>query len=81
MTDEKNPLLERLTFPRRATEEKYPWSEWLDGHVWRLVPGEDFDVEMESFRSAAYMAAARKKVRVKTHIPKKKDCIFIQKKK
>lgn len=81
MTDEQKPLVERLTFPRRCTEEKYPWSEWLDGHVWRLVPGEDFDVEMESFRSATYMAAARKKVSVKTHIPKKKDCIFIQKKK
>ena len=51
------------------------------GIIFHAISNEDFDVEMESFRSAAYMAAARKKVHVKTHIPKKKDCIFIQKKK
>jgi hypothetical protein len=75
---EERPLIERLTFPRRVTEEKYPWEQWLDGHVWKLSQGEDFDVDLESFRSAIYMAASRKGIRVKTHIPKQRDCIYVQ---
>ena len=32
---------------------KYPWEEWLDGRVWELTAGKDFDVTIESFRSTA----------------------------
>lgn len=74
-------LRDGLTFPKRITEEKYPWNEWFDGGVWCLKEGEDFKVDLLSFRSCIYMAAARHKVKVKTHIPKQKDCIYLQKKK
>ena len=85
MSDEKKEVKHRsiiresLTWPKKVTEEKYPWKEWFDGHVWRLKQGEDFEVDMRSFRAAIYMAADRYEYKVKTHIPRKKDCIFIQK--
>jgi hypothetical protein len=72
-------LRDGLTFPKKVTEEKYPYAEWFDGGIWKLSPGEDFNVDLMSFRSCLYMAAKRRKITVKTHIPKHKDCIFIQK--
>jgi|APGre2960657373_1045057.scaffolds.fasta_scaffold39931_4 hypothetical protein len=75
----KPRLRDIITWPRRATEEKYPWGEWLDGSVWRLKQYEDFHVSVESMRSAIYMAAYRKGVKVKTHIPKAHDGIYVQK--
>jgi len=72
-------MRDSLVFPKRATEEKYPWAEWFDGGVWCLKVGEDFHVDLNSFRSCVYMASKRHKVKVKTHIPKQKDCIYLQK--
>lgn len=73
-------ILDGLKFPPRSAEEKYPWKKWFDGSVWVLKQGEDFDVDIESMRSAVYMAASRYKIKVRTHVPKQRTSIYIQKK-
>jgi hypothetical protein len=35
----------------------YPWSEWLDGSIWRATQGEDFHVSVTSFQREVYTAA------------------------
>jgi hypothetical protein len=72
-------ILGELRFPPRANEEKYPWKKWFDGSVWLIKQDEDFDVDIESMRSAVYMAAARHKLKVRTHVPKPRNSIYIQK--
>lgn len=50
---------------------KYPWADWLDGRVWELTAGKDFDVTVESFRSTAIGKArdlgGKLRTRVVTH--------------
>lgn len=76
---EESPLHESLVWPKKITEEKYPWNDWFNGNVWKLKPGEDFVVDLRSFRSAIYMAAKRYGYRVKTHVTRKQDLVYIQK--
>ena len=44
----------------------YPWDDWLSGEVWKLKRGVDFTVEPRSLVSAAYHAAARYNVSIRT---------------
>lgn len=71
-------IIDNLKFPDGRGEEKYPWKEWLNGGVWHVKQGEDFDVDIASMRSCIYMAAKRHGKKVKTHIPKKRNSIYIQ---
>lgn len=75
----KPRLRDLITWPQRYNESKYPWDQWFDGSIWRLKQYEDFEVHVESMRSAIYMAATRKGVKVKTHIPRSKQQIYVQK--
>lgn len=43
---------------------QYPWDEWLDGHVWELEQGDDFTVDVKSFRATAAGAAVRSGLKV-----------------
>ena len=45
---------------------RYPWDEWLDGQTWRLVRGEDFTTQINSFRSTAIIRAKARGVKLKT---------------
>jgi hypothetical protein len=46
----------------------YPWHVWLDGKVWRLQRGVDFDIAPKSIQTIARRAAAQRDLRV--HIRK-----------
>lgn len=71
-------LRERLTYPLPRIVEIYPYEEWFDGSVWLLKMYEDFWVNPRSMQSAVYQAARKRKVKVKTHIPKTGDSIYVQ---
>lgn len=71
-------IMQNLKFPDGRGEEKYPWDQWLNGGVWHIKQGEDFDVDVPSMRSCIYMAAKRHKKKVKTHTPKKGNSIYMQ---
>tara|TARA_R110000764_G_scaffold144689_1_gene232469 strand:- start:261 stop:617 length:357 start_codon:yes stop_codon:yes gene_type:complete len=44
-------------WPSSARGSKYKWYELFDGKIYKLVKGEDFDCDLESFRVQAYGAA------------------------
>lgn len=43
----------------RKRNSKYPWEIWLDGRVWKLTKGVDFDCSVNSMRLAAFSKAKR----------------------
>ena len=56
--------------------EQYPWDEWLDGDVWMLAQGEDFDVVPTSFANTVRSAAKRRGYSVTTRI--RGNSIYVQ---
>ena len=50
---------------------KYPWSRWMDGSIWELLCGTDFDCQLSSFRGILYASAKRHgiSVRIQTQVP------------
>lgn len=56
-------------FPEKAKHGnlRYPWDEWLDGGVWRLEKGTDFQCAVGSFANCARSAALGRGLRIKTH--------------
>ena len=59
----------------------YDWDKWLNGKQWLLSQGVDFEVAQASFRSAAFMAARKRGLKL-TARPAKDDqdrlAIYIQ---
>ena len=45
---------------------KYPWTEWLDGRIWKLAQGSDFDCTISSFRVMVHKAARARDLKVRT---------------
>lgn len=45
-----------------------PWDEWLDGSIWRLRRGEDFDVSAPTIQKRAHPAAQSRGLRVQTSV-------------
>lgn len=58
--------LDTFTFPGPGRRSLYPWDEWLDGSVWRLIEGEDFSTSPKAFMRAANAAGARRGLTVQT---------------
>lgn len=56
--------LENFEFKRTGTS--YPWHEWMDGAVWGLTPGVDFDCTTAAFRVSCYGSAKSRGGTVKT---------------
>ncbi len=52
----------------KVTRGKYPWEEWLDGSIWRLSKGEDFQCEPATFRSSAISKAKRLGINLKSSV-------------
>jgi hypothetical protein len=54
-------------FPKRpGPAQKYPWDTWLDGQVWELRVGEDFDAKAATIRSRAQAEAKKRTGRART---------------
>lgn len=39
---------------------RYPWNDWLDGSVWELVRGEDFNSKPSTLRANAQTQAKKR---------------------
>lgn len=50
----------------RIAFDQYPWDEWLDGRVWKLVQGTDFHASATAMRTYVYRAAKTREVSVTT---------------
>jgi hypothetical protein len=59
-------ILEDHNFSRNKTRSIYPYDEWLDGRIWKLLEGTDYEASLESLRACIYAAAKRRGVMVQT---------------
>ena len=63
---------------KRGRPAVYPWEEWLDGHVWRLMQGEDFQGDAKGFKSTARSAAGRAGLQIITRTTDEPGALYIQ---
>ena len=60
-------------FARRTS---YPWNEWLDGQIWELTAGKDFEVAIETMRGTVISTINRRGKASRTKIDGEK--LYIQ---
>lgn len=60
-------LLETFEFTR-GSAPKYPIDQWLDGNIWELKRGEDFDVKTTTLRARLSRAAKAKGMKVSAKV-------------
>lgn len=59
-------VLNEFDFETKGGVRKYDWTTWLDGQIYALVEGEDYEIPTENFRVAAHAAATRMNIKVRT---------------
>lgn len=60
-------------FPSMPGRTQHPWSEYLDGRVWELTPGEDFTAKVPTFKASAQAQAKKRGGRVRTRTLREGD--------
>ena len=55
-------------FPQGRGQQRYDWNRLLDGSVWALTPGEDFNGKSSTFRANAKTQARRRGGDVRTRL-------------
>jgi hypothetical protein len=60
--------LDSFKFKGKHGSSRYPWQEWLDGGIYELVRGEDFQTTAASLRGTAVAAAYRRGLKLRTSI-------------
>jgi hypothetical protein len=68
-------VVDELPGPARGASI-HSWEEWLDGRVWKLTHGVDFEVSMKAFATQAWSAGKRLGVKVATR--RQGNVIYIQ---
>lgn len=63
--------------PRMDGRMRYDWELMLDGRIWKLVRGEDFDCRVKSVRTACLAYANRRNLPVKIKMVGE-DEVYIQ---
>ncbi len=65
-------VLKTFDFSKAGTRSsKYPWDEWCDGKIRRVVQGKDFESKPTTFRSALHNQASRREMKVRAHVEEK----------
>jgi hypothetical protein len=68
-------------FPSGARATKYPWEQWMNGSVWKLRRGEDYEATTRSMRTFAHTKASSADMKVKTRTLTDDDgieCLIVQ---
>lgn len=55
---------------------RFPWSEWMNGCIWRVKRDVDFTTRADSFRSELHRQAFRLRKTVQTRIVDEKTIVF-----
>jgi hypothetical protein len=53
-------------WPTLEREQRFPWSEWLDGRPWQLTRGEDYDSRAKTIIANARSQAKKRGGTVRT---------------
>ena len=59
-------VLKSHEFGTRGGAAKYPWDEWMDGRIYEIKQGVDFDGKPAPFRAYLYQHAIRNGMKVRT---------------
>ena len=51
---------------QHQSTRRYPWDEWCDGRIWKLVRGVDFDAPVDQFRNRFYPQANNRGLKVRS---------------
>lgn len=72
--------LESFDFGRGRPKgtSRYDWDHWLDGSIWELTQGLDFQRTVEEFRNVVYVTAARRGIKVRTSSRRGSDVVVVQ---
>ncbi len=65
-------------FEWRKRRGKYPWDQWFDGRIWKVIQGEDFDVAVNSMRAAIYQNAKNNGLNTKITVSQKDGSVIFQ---
>jgi len=57
---------------------KYPYDQWLNGKVWKLLEGTDYKCSLGSMRACVYTAAKRRGLVARTNVILKGKGLIIQ---
>lgn len=49
-------------------DSRYPWGKWLNGSIWKLTRGVDFECEPNSIRAQAIRIALRGGLKLKSSV-------------
>lgn len=64
-------------FPAAGIRGTYPWDEWLDGSVWELVKGKDYDKADDAMKNIIKAKATPKSgLKVRTYVPEEGKIVF-----
>lgn len=61
-------LKELPSRPKPGPPPVYDFSEILDGHIWELHPGKDFECKIRSYREQLYRYCSDNEIIVTTYI-------------
>lgn len=61
---------------KRGRPELYPWDEWFDGQVWKLIRDVDFAASPDGFRVTVAQAARRRGMKARIRI--REDDVYVQ---
>jgi hypothetical protein len=71
--------LKKFDFPGAGRPgRRYPFDDWLDGRVWCVEPGVDFDSKPEAFRNYVHKAAKARGLKVHTYIEKETGAVIFE---
>lgn len=71
-------VVDNFTFARKGRPAKTYPSEWLDGNVWALEQGVDFETSTNSFRTAIAKAAAEQGMKIRGSVDNDEGVVHIQ---
>ena len=63
---------------RGGFARKYPYDQWLNGKVWKLLEGTDYKCSLGSMRACVSAAAKRRGLVARTNVILKGKGLFIQ---
>ena len=53
---------------RKGRPEKYPWGQWVDGNVWELTKGDDYQCTTPSMVTQIHLKATARRLRARTSV-------------